>query len=118
MGARELGYNLDDTYKLLTMSTSGRKILYEEYEYVYGTQGRVSAEEADEEMGHKFKKGKPGYISADLAELVADFIELAHYRHGLEYEKMFDKYPFGKFVNKYGFVLGNYDNKLIEQNLL
>lgn len=118
MGGCELHYSYDDIWKLLLQSTSGQKILQEDYRYVYHVQGRWTAREADQEIGDRFEKHSADTMSVEQSNLLAELIETAHDRFAIPYEKIFQKTSLSDFLERCGLVLGNYDDKLIKSYLM
>lgn len=81
-------------------------------------QGITSSKEANREIGHLIKKGKPLKMDVPTSNLLGNFIILAHEKFKLPYETMFSKCSISEFMDRCWYVLGNYDDKLIRTYLM
>lgn len=118
IGAGKLGYSMEDTWKLMLNSRQGLGLLNDEYAYVVHHSGEATAIKADEEYGNSYKKQKPEKRTYEEMFLLGDFIENANKNFHLNYKDIFHNISITDFVNQCGYVLGNYDDKLIKRYLL
>ncbi len=117
-GAMRLGYSLDDAWSLLLSSRQGQGILNGEYLYCEHREGIVSAEDADRDLGKYYTKNEVVDPDVDSIDLLAEFIENTHLWFKIDYKDIFNKYSIGKFYKDFGYLLGDYDSKLVRAYLL
>ena len=124
-GAYE-GYRLRDVWEMMLTTKPGRGLLIDE-DYIYfehnsgGTDFYLALEECKGKYPHKeqsLQHFKDLYGTGTRAELLAEFIEFAHSRFNLEYEKIFSKFDIESFFDRFGKFLGNYDDRIVRDFLL
>ncbi|MBO4395639.1 MAG: hypothetical protein J5819_04770 [Eubacterium sp.] len=118
LGAMRMGYDYDDAWSLLLSSKQGQGILNNEYAYSVHFQGTDSARKANMELGTNYNTGTGIEPDIRQLELLADLIDIAHNRFGIEYKDIFKKTSLNDFMDTCGYVLGNYDDKLIKGYLI
>ena len=113
-----MGYTYSEGYDLFLNSEQGYGIMHNNYTYVIHHTGRTSAIKADKVYGNRYKKTWKGKADGDLCMLLAEFIQLCHNFYKIPYKKIFAKISVDAFMDKFGFVLGNYDHKLVKEYIL
>lgn len=113
------GYKTSDLWWLMRNSTSGRGILSNNRNYTERYEGSASLRKAFEEVKPNFNKiEKPEEDLYDLSNNLSEFIEFTHEKYNLSYDDMFKKCDIDEFVERFGFALGNYDDKIVTRFLL
>ena len=113
-----MGYNYCDAWDLLLNSRQGQGILAEDWVYLTKHSGAYSAEEADSEIGYRYKKQSHIQFVPREIKSFGKFIENMHKMYKINYKDMFIKYSLDDFMSENSFVLGNYDRKLYEKYFL
>lgn len=118
IGAQREGYSLDTSWDMLLNSKQGQGILNDDYEFAVHHMGIASAKKAIKDIGKNYKRGHELDPDISTMLLLATFIETANKKFKIPYENIFKKISISEFMEKCGYVLGNYDDKLIKEYIM